>query len=77
MIVNARAQQIDASGVTLPDEAVSLLVERGQDAQALGEITHLTGTVRGQFGDAVPTDDRYGLRIGQRVSAEGHLVCGV
>ena len=29
-----------------------------------------------EIGDAVPTDDRYGLRIGQRVSAEGHVVCG-
>jgi aspartyl-tRNA(Asn)/glutamyl-tRNA(Gln) amidotransferase subunit B len=27
-----------AAGVTLPDEAISLLVERGQDAQALGAI---------------------------------------
>lgn len=28
------------------------------------------------IGDAVPTDERYGLAIGQRVSAEGHVVCG-
>ena len=28
-----------------------------------------------EIGDAVPTDDRYGLRVGQRVSAEGHVVC--
>lgn len=29
-----------------------------------------------QIGDRVPTDDRYGLAVGQRVSVEGHVVCG-
>lgn len=33
------------------DQDADLVRVTGQDAQALGEITHLTGTVRGQFGE--------------------------
>src|SRR5690606_28719295 len=29
-----------------------------------------------EIGASVPTDDRYGLQIGQRCSVEGHVVCG-
>src|SRR5690606_9430926 len=29
-----------------------------------------------ELGEGVPTDDRYGLAVGQRVSVEGHVVCG-
>lgn len=29
-----------------------------------------------QIGAGVPTDDRYGLAVGQRCSVEGHVVCG-
>ena len=28
------------------------------------------------LGEGVPDDERYGLRVGQRVSVEGHVVCG-
>lgn len=28
------------------------------------------------LGEGVPTDDRYGLHVGDRVSVEGHVVCG-
>ena len=29
-----------------------------------------------ELGSAVPDDDRYGLKVGQRCSVEGHVVCG-
>ena len=29
-----------------------------------------------ELGEAVATDNRYGLRVGQRCSVEGHVVCG-
>lgn len=29
-----------------------------------------------ELGPGVPTDDRYGLAVGQRVSVEGHVICG-
>ena len=29
-----------------------------------------------ELGEGVPTDDRYGLHVGDRVSVEGHVVCG-
>jgi len=29
-----------------------------------------------EVGSGVPTDERYGLRVGQRCSVEGHVVCG-
>lgn len=29
-----------------------------------------------ELGEGVPTDDRYGLRVGDRCSVEGHVVCG-
>lgn len=28
-----------------------------------------------ELGEGVPTDERYGLRVGQRVSVEGHVIC--